>query len=143
MSDELTKEKVDEAGGDLQKTEEWADASKELQEQRQDQAKSINEFSDTLELEGVTFYALVMQHRWAITCFATGKNTTVNGMITAYIASFKGDQLDIVYNSSENGTLNSKMLDFVSQFTDTNALSVIVERLITQVDTETDNNSKN
>ena len=137
MEQELTKEKLDAADGKIEGTKEWAGASTELQEQKQDEARSVNEFSDWEELNGVRIYAPTKKHYWAIAAFAQTENDVINAMVGGYILGTPGPELNKLFVENANGTLQSNALEFSSQF-NLDQLGDAIERLFDQGQVEVD-----
>ncbi len=132
MNQKLTKEDLEKSGGNLQKTQQWKGASEKLQQEKQGQAQSVNEFADYEELNGVKIYCPRAKHKWALAAFAQEDNPVVNGMVGGYILSTPAGELDKIFIESKNGTLESKALDFATKFEKPDELGEVILRMCNQ-----------
>ena len=142
MADELTKQDLDQAGGDLQETEAWKDVSAELRQEKQDKARAVDEFSAYEEIDGIKLYAPTAKHKWALAAFAQTDNSIMNGMIGGYILGTESDNLDKIFVEHKNGTLTGNALNFSSQF-DLSVLAETFLHLCNQGSEFEDSDSKN
>ena len=143
MDEKLTKEELKDAGGKLEGTEQWQDAAKELQQEKKDQARAVEEFAAYEELNGVRIYAPSAKHNWALAAFAQEGNNVINAMLGGYILGVPGIELDRIFAEAKDGTLEANALEFVSQF-DLAELGELIAKLFAQsVDAVPEEDSKN
>ncbi len=141
----ITEEELKAAGGKIEKTEQWKAASKQLVEERNDEAQAVDAFPDYEELDGVRFYAPTVKHEWALTAFARGDNEAINGMIGGYILATSADNLTRIFVEAKNETLQLNAFEFVSKF-NIEKFSFLIAKLCNQADSgieETEGDPKN
>ena len=133
----ITKEEFHEADGKIENTGQFQAASKQLVQERKDEARAVAEFPNYEELDGVKFYAPTAKHKWALAAFAQGDNDVIKVMIGGYILGTLANNLSKIFIEDKNGTLEVKALAFTGKF-DIEELSWLVVKLCEQGDSETE-----